>query len=517
MITVSGIEFPVIYNLQVEGAAESRKQLEDVAQALMRGDTSFKEFEKAQRASDRANSQVATSLNRVTNAFRAAHPNLAIFERTMGRIGGVARTIVGLFDSWNILQIAMSGKSRDLADANDEVEKKTRALLEAQSKYKEGAPEILKAQNDLTEAQRNQKRAIDDVKDSQQQAGIQLGLYSITAAGGIASTISMIAALGIMKGVSIAALGGVGGLVVGVGALAGSIIFGGLQAANFHSQLGKWPNSMKEAALMTTHFADTIPVIGGAIDYVNTAMIAVTGETMTALEQTYTGAQLLWGDLLAGWGEFSGSLGASAQELWSQLQGGWSGFSEKLGGIWTGLQGAGKAIWEGLSSSLIGGAVWLWTSLNKGWNSASKSLSGIWEGLKGYASTAWNAITGTVKGALNSVIGLLNRAIGALNSISVTIPDWVPIWGGQTYGVHLPSVPYLKYGTSDFQGGPAIVGESGPELVYLPQHSQVIPNSGIGGRGGVNITVNIRGFVGSREELVRVVSRGIKQSADGLF
>ncbi len=74
---------------------------------------------------------------------------------------------------------------------------------------------------------------------------------------------------------------------------------------------------------------------------------------------------------------------------------------------------------------------------------------------------------------------------------------------GQTATVHVnyqtsgAPPPGYQHGTPDAPGGLALVGERGPELVVLPRHSQVIPNSemsGFGAGGGSftqNITVSV--------------------------
>jgi hypothetical protein len=54
------------------------------------------------------------------------------------------------------------------------------------------------------------------------------------------------------------------------------------------------------------------------------------------------------------------------------------------------------------------------------------------------------------------------------------------------------SIPGFANGVSNFSGGPAIVGERGPELVNLPRGSSVTPNSALGGVS-VSVSVDARG------------------------
>jgi len=65
--------------------------------------------------------------------------------------------------------------------------------------------------------------------------------------------------------------------------------------------------------------------------------------------------------------------------------------------------------------------------------------------------------------------------IGRINEISVTIPDWVPEYGGRTIGFNIPKIPKLATGGDILKAGAAIVGERGPELLHLPQGAKVEP------------------------------------------
>lgn len=60
-------------------------------------------------------------------------------------------------------------------------------------------------------------------------------------------------------------------------------------------------------------------------------------------------------------------------------------------------------------------------------------------------------------------------------------------------------------GVRNFEGGPAIVGERGPELVTLPRGSNVIPNHEL---GGVTVVVNVNGSVlGDPQKIAEAVGR----------
>lgn len=93
----------------------------------------------------------------------------------------------------------------------------------------------------------------------------------------------------------------------------------------------------------------------------------------------------------------------------------------------------------------------------------SGSWSSAWSGLIQVFGGLWDGIVAIVKAPINAVIGLINGAIGALNSVSVDIPDWVPIVGGQHFGINIPTINYLA--TGGFTDGISIAGEAGTEAV----------------------------------------------------
>lgn len=106
------------------------------------------------------------------------------------------------------------------------------------------------------------------------------------------------------------------------------------------------------------------------------------------------------------------------------------------------VTGAFKAVWDYIQRFVS----WAGTALSNVWN-------GISNGVK-------NAVNGAIRG-LNWLIDVANGAIRAINALPG--PD-LPLFG--KFG-------YLAHG--GIAGGMAVVGEQGPELVKLPQGSQVYP------------------------------------------
>ena len=106
-------------------------------------------------------------------------------------------------------------------------------------------------------------------------------------------------------------------------------------------------------------------------------------------------------------------------------------------------------------SSVISGALSLISSI---W-------SGSWSGMVSAFGTIFGGIAEICKAPLNAVISVINKAIDGINSISVDIPDWVPLVGGSHFGLSLPHIPQLARGGVVNQATTAVIGEAGKEAV----------------------------------------------------
>lgn len=107
-----------------------------------------------------------------------------------------------------------------------------------------------------------------------------------------------------------------------------------------------------------------------------------------------------------------------------------------------------------------------------GW---AKIFVKIFNFIKREIAATWQDIVNGIKSGVNEIIKFVNSMISLLNKIP----------GIKLGKIGTLDVPQYAAGTSFHPGGPAIVGENGPELVNLPRGSSVIPNA------GANRTVNV--------------------------
>lgn len=176
----------------------------------------------------------------------------------------------------------------------------------------------------------------------------------------------------------------------------------------------------------------------------------------------------------------------------------------------------------------------MWSGIKQAWDGVKKIFSGIldfitgvftgnwskaWDGVKKIFGGAFEALEGLVKAPLNSVIRLVNAAIGGLNKISVKIPDWVPEYGGRTFGINIPKIPELYEGAVLEKGQTGYLEGNGAEAVVpLHQNKKWISavardmDDAIGGQSGQTVAL-LRDIL---EAILAIAGMGIYLDKDRL-
>lgn len=160
------------------------------------------------------------------------------------------------------------------------------------------------------------------------------------------------------------------------------------------------------------------------------ALVAVIVSNWEDICDWFSGA---WDDFVAGWSDFWDSVAFCAQEWWKSVTTEWTNF-------WNGIVDKFNALKSGLSQA--------WDAF---WTGLSDRVGDIWNGIVNTVKGAVNSLIGFINGMITAVVGGLNSAIDALNSLSVDIPDWVPVVGGNRLGFSIghitaPQIPYLAQG-----------------------------------------------------------------------
>lgn len=101
-------------------------------------------------------------------------------------------------------------------------------------------------------------------------------------------------------------------------------------------------------------------------------------------------------------------------------------------------------------------------------NVFSGNWSAAWQNIVNIFGNLFGMIVNLAKAPINGVISAINWVLSKINSISVTIPDWVPGVGGKTMGFNIPTIPQLAEGGVATSTTLAEIGEGGEPEAVMP-------------------------------------------------
>ena len=185
-----------------------------------------------------------------------------------------------------------------------------------------------------------------------------------------------------------------------------------------------------------------------------------------------------------------------------------------MGNVVNGLFAAVEAVWNSIRDTLNGVIDFVRGVFTGDWERA-------WNGVVEIFSGIFGGIVNAVRVPFRAVAGIINTIIDAVNSISIDIPDWVPVVGGAHFGLNIPHIPYLAEG-GIVRRGSAIVGEAGPELMTVLGNRTIVqplPSRYATAPGGQaasaavmpQININVYGAEGQDENaLAEIIMRKIQ-------
>lgn len=96
----------------------------------------------------------------------------------------------------------------------------------------------------------------------------------------------------------------------------------------------------------------------------------------------------------------------------------------------------------------IGAVIAAGIALYRNWDTVKEKASELSYGVQAAFSNMGTGIMNALKGIGNFFItNVINPIINGLNSLSFTIPSWVPKFGGKTFGFNLKTVSTFEYGS----------------------------------------------------------------------
>lgn len=177
--------------------------------------------------------------------------------------------------------------------------------------------------------------------------------------------------------------------------------------------------------------------------------------------KAWEGIQAIWKNVVSFfqsiWEGICNAFSAVGDWFKGVFEGAWNGIKS----IWESVTGFFKGIWDGIVGIFSGVGEWF----SNIWNAAVSGVKKAWNGIKEWFSNLWDGIWNVIKTPINWIIGAINAIIDGLNMISIDIPDWVPLIGGQHWGFSLGHIAELAEGGVVDRPTPAIFGERGAEAV----------------------------------------------------
>jgi phage-related protein len=122
----------------------------------------------------------------------------------------------------------------------------------------------------------------------------------------------------------------------------------------------------------------------------------------------------------------------------------------------------------------------------------AEGFKSVWRDISGFVKSTINGILGFIQGLVNGVVDGVNSVIGALNTIKVDIPSWIPMFGGQSFSLNLPRVARISI--PRLAEGGIVMPQPGGVLANIAEAGRpeaVIPLDRLGNMGTTNNTYNI--------------------------
>jgi phage-related minor tail protein len=197
-------------------------------------------------------------------------------------------------------------------------------------------------------------------------------------------------------------------------------------------------------------------------------------------------------------------------------------FQQLWHAAWGAITGAAAATWNWMKRTWPG----IQGVLTKPFTSSYQWITRQWDSMVGFvaklpgrigkaSSGMWDGIKDAFRSSINWIIGGWNSLRFTIPGVDTHIPGVGSI-GGVSFGV--PAIPYLAKGGTITAGGMAVVGDAGPEAVYLPRGATVAPLTRAAGGGVVRVVIDLPGesdLLRANRKAVRVYGRGNVQVAFG--
>ncbi len=267
---------------------------------------------------------------------------------------------------------------------------------------------------------------------------------------------------------------------------------------------------------IVSFFAPVVAYFGAVFQTIWNIISAIIGKVASWLYskwmEIYTSAQIVWAYIHAyislALALIESTIMGIVTPIVKWLSDRWNEVSAAVQLAWSFITGLISGAWDTISQTVNEKLVQLGLFLIGKWEEIKGNVSGAWSAISGTVSDWWarisstvsskfaqikdnilkpftaarDAVGGVIKGMVNNIIHWLNNGIAGAEGFVNRFGDAIN-WIAQQLGtkgtiphVSFGRIPAYASGTAFHPGGPAIVGEKGPELVMLPRGASVLPN-----------------------------------------
>lgn len=189
-------------------------------------------------------------------------------------------------------------------------------------------------------------------------------------------------------------------------------------------------------------------VIDGVLTALNGLMDFIIGVFTGDWDRAWNGIKAIF-DVI--WKAIKGILETALKTIHAILSGALEHTKKTWESVWKAISDFFKKIFDGIKAALNEKMEAVKTGISTALGKIKENWEKLWSGMKTFVvdcfTGIWNGIKGTINTILsgvesmaNGVINAINGMINALNSISFDIPDWVPEIGGNSFGLHIPTI-----------------------------------------------------------------------------
>ena len=219
-------------------------------------------------------------------------------------------------------------------------------------------------------------------------------------------------------------------------------------------------NSALVASITTMGVAQTATMgLGAAVSFL-TSPITIAVAAVAALT-----AGVIW--LYNNWDVAKEKLeqfGAKVSEIWGNISGWITGAIDTIGQYFPIFGGYLSGWWESIQQAVDNVKAIFQGVIDFIGNVFAGNWEAAWTNIKDIFGNIFGMIVNLAKAPINGVISAINTVINGINSISISLPDWLPgDLAGMTLGFNIPTIPMLA--TGGFTDGVSIAGEAGTEAV----------------------------------------------------